>query len=52
MRQDGARVVDVAGSYEVAVRDAAEFAAREDATIVSDTAWPGYDEIPRWIMAG
>ena len=22
------------------------------ATILSDTAWPGYEEIPRWIMAG
>jgi diaminopropionate ammonia-lyase len=52
MRADGATVVDVEGTYEDAVRHAAAHAARTGATVVSDTSWPGYDEIPRWIMAG
>jgi diaminopropionate ammonia-lyase len=52
MRADGAHVVEVDGSYEEAVRAAAAHAASVGATVVSDTAWPGYEEIPRWIMAG
>jgi diaminopropionate ammonia-lyase len=52
MRADGATVVEVDGSYEDAVRAAAAYGASSGATIVSDTAWPGYEEIPRWIMAG
>jgi diaminopropionate ammonia-lyase len=52
MRADGATVVEVDGSYEQAVRAAADYAQAHGATIVSDTSWPGYDEVPRWIMAG
>ena len=52
MRQDGAQTVDVAGSYEEAVAEAAAYARRERAMVISDTSWPGYDEIPRSIMAG
>ena len=52
MREDGAIVVEVDGSYEEAVRDAADHAARSGATVVSDVSWDGYEEIPRWIMAG
>jgi diaminopropionate ammonia-lyase len=52
MREDGAIVVEVDGTYEEAVRDAAEHASRTGATIVSDVSWEGYEEIPRWIMAG
>ena len=52
MRQDGARTVDVAGTYEEAVAEAGEYARRAGATVVSDTSWPGYEAIPRLIMAG
>lgn len=52
MRADGATVIEVDGGYEAAVRRAADHGASTGATILSDTAWPGYDEIPRWIMAG
>ena len=52
MRGDGAQVVDVPGTYEEAVERAAAHGARTGATIVSDTSWPGYDAIPRDIMAG
>ncbi len=52
MQADGATVVDVDGTYEQAVRQAAAFGSRTGATIVSDTSWEGYERIPRWIMAG
>lgn len=50
---EGADVVLVDGSYDDAVRRMAHDAASSpDVQIVSDTAWPGYEEIPRAIMAG
>lgn len=52
MRDDAASVVLVEGSYEHAVRQAADHAASTGSTVLSDTSWPGYEEIPRWIMAG
>jgi diaminopropionate ammonia-lyase len=52
MRADGAAVVETDGSYEEAVALAAAHGTSTGATIVSDTAWPGYDEIPRTIMTG
>lgn len=52
MRQDGAEVFEVDGTYEDAVVLAAAHGKETGATIVSDTSWDGYDEIPRWIMAG
>ncbi len=52
MRQDDATVVDIDGTYEEAVQRAAAFGAETGATIVSDTSWDGYEQIPRWIMAG
>lgn len=52
MQDDGAHVVEVDGTYEHAVKLAAEHGERTGATIVSDNAWAGYEEIPRWIMAG
>ena len=52
MEEDGAMVVHVDGSYEEAVRQAAAHGQASGGTIVSDTSWDGYREIPRWIMAG
>jgi diaminopropionate ammonia-lyase len=52
MREDGATVVDVDGSYEQAVRRAAVFGAESGSTVVADTSWDGYEQVPRWIMAG
>jgi diaminopropionate ammonia-lyase len=52
MRADGATVVEVDGTYEDAVRAAAAFGEETGATIISDTSWDGYEQIPRWIMAG
>jgi diaminopropionate ammonia-lyase len=48
---EGARVVVVDGTYEDAVARAAEDAS-ESCLVVSDTSWPGYEEIPRWVAEG
>jgi diaminopropionate ammonia-lyase len=48
---EGARVVEVPGTYDAAVERAA--AARgEDVLLVQDHGWPGYEEIPRWVAEG
>ena len=52
MREDGANVVEVGGTYEEAVEQAAAHGRASGATVLSDTSWDGYEEIPRWIMAG
>ena len=53
MREDDAKVVEVDGTYEEAVASALPTSVHETgATIVSDTSWDGYEQIPRWIMAG
>ena len=52
MRADGATVVETRGSYEEAVALAAAHGDDTGATVVSDTAWPGYERIPRLIMGG
>ncbi|HEX5547181.1 MAG TPA: diaminopropionate ammonia-lyase, partial [Ktedonobacterales bacterium] len=48
---EGAGVTIVAGSYDDAVTRAAALAS-DDALVISDTAWEGYTQIPRWIMEG
>jgi diaminopropionate ammonia-lyase len=49
---EGADVIKVAGSYDDAVRIMEADARNNGWTIVSDTAWPGYERIPRLIMLG
>ncbi|MFF8659067.1 diaminopropionate ammonia-lyase [Streptomyces huasconensis] len=49
---EGAEVTTVAGSYDAAVRRAAEAAGAPDAVLVQDTAWDGYEEIPALIVEG
>jgi diaminopropionate ammonia-lyase len=53
IRTEGAdvRVLDVA--YDEAVRQAAALAVDDpDALLVQDTSWPGYEEVPQWIVDG
>ncbi|MBC2904352.1 diaminopropionate ammonia-lyase [Streptomyces cupreus] len=47
-----AKVTEVPGPYDEAVRQAAEAADAPDAVLVQDTAWPGYERIPGWIVEG
>jgi len=48
---EGAHVEVVDGSYDDAVARAAGMA---DAThlVLSDTSWPGYEDVPRWVVEG
>lgn len=51
IRGEGAQVTVVDGSYDEAVERVAALAS-ERVLVISDTAWQGYTEVPRWIMAG
>jgi diaminopropionate ammonia-lyase len=48
---EGARVETVDGTYDEAVERAAAL-ADEDHVVIQDTAWPGYTDVPRWIVDG
>lgn len=53
IKDEGAEVTLVEGSYDVAVETAAALAASTEAgLLVQDTAWEGYEEIPGWIVEG
>lgn len=50
---EGAEVVRLEVGYDEAVRAAAAFAdADPGRTLVQDTAWEGYTEVPAWIVDG
>lgn len=50
--QEGALVAELDGSYDEAVAHAARLAEAQDAVLVQDTAWDGYEEVPGWIVDG
>ncbi|MCK4632064.1 MAG: diaminopropionate ammonia-lyase, partial [candidate division Zixibacteria bacterium] len=52
IENEGARVVVVDGTYDDAVTTAAKEAEQNGWQIISDTSYPGYTEVPLWIMAG
>jgi diaminopropionate ammonia-lyase len=53
IRTEGAEVRVVDAPYDEAVREAALLAeASPDALLVQDTSWPGYEDVPRWIVDG
>ena len=53
IRGEGAEVVVVPEDYDKAVALAAEDAdTRATAVLIQDTAWPGYEEIPQYIVDG
>jgi diaminopropionate ammonia-lyase len=48
---EGAEVIVVNGTYDEAVaRSAAE--ADERCMVISDTSWPGYENVPGWVIDG
>ena len=56
---EGADVIRVDADYDEAVRIAAAYceagadpAAGDSRMLVQDTAWPGYEQVPRWIVDG
>ena len=48
---EGATVEVVDGSYDDAVRLSAEWAG-DRRLVLSDTSWPGYEQVPRWVIEG
>lgn len=51
IRDEGAEVVVLPVDYDAAVRAAAATAGPRT-LVVSDTSWPGYERIPRWVLDG
>jgi diaminopropionate ammonia-lyase len=51
IESEGATVEVVDGSYDDAVRRSAGMAG-PTRLVLSDTSWPGYEEVPRWVIEG
>jgi diaminopropionate ammonia-lyase len=51
IESEGATVTVVDGTYDDAVSASAALAS-DKALVVSDTSWPGYTEVPRWVIDG
>jgi diaminopropionate ammonia-lyase len=50
---EGATVTEVAGTYDEAVAAARRWSLEHPgAALVQDTAWPGYEQVPTWIVEG
>lgn len=50
---EGAEVTTVTGAHDDAVAAAARWAtSRPGAVLVQDTAWPGHERVPGWIVEG
>ncbi|MBD3362867.1 diaminopropionate ammonia-lyase [Candidatus Dojkabacteria bacterium] len=52
VRSLGADVIVVPDNYDIAVEKAFSDAKENGWTIISDTAWEGYEEIPKWVIQG
>lgn len=48
---EGARITVVDGTYDEAVARSA-WEADERHLVISDTSWPGYADVPRWVVEG
>jgi len=51
IEQEGAALTVVAGDYDAAVARSAQEAGPR-CLVISDTSWPGYDRVPRWVAEG
>lgn len=51
IESEGAPVVVHPDNYDSAVREAAKQAS-DDTLVIADTAWEGYEDIPRWVIDG
>ncbi|MFK3708607.1 diaminopropionate ammonia-lyase [Klebsiella sp. NPDC088457] len=52
IREQGAEVIRVNGSYDDSVEFTTRNAAEKGWHVVSDTSWAGYETIPTWVMQG
>ncbi len=51
IESEGASVTVVDGDYDATIARSAEEMS-ERCLVVDDTSWPGYEEIPRWVIQG
>jgi diaminopropionate ammonia-lyase len=51
IKGEGARVTVVDGDYDTAVAAAAATAG-ERCLVIQDVAWPGYEQVPAWVVEG
>lgn len=51
IESEGATVIVVDGTYDKAVARAAD-SQSERSLMIQDTSWPGYEEIPGWVIEG
>jgi diaminopropionate ammonia-lyase len=50
---EGAEVTQLTGTYDEAVTAARHWAdSHPGAALIQDTAWPGYEQVPTWIVEG
>jgi diaminopropionate ammonia-lyase len=49
---EGAQVTEITGTYDDAVGFAVRAACAPDAELVQDAGWPGYEEVPGWVVEG
>jgi diaminopropionate ammonia-lyase len=48
----GAQIIEIDGNYDDSVSACTRAADENGWQVVSDTSWPGYEEIPGWVMQG
>jgi len=51
IESEGAAVTVVDGDYDAAIARSAEEMG-ERCLVIDDTSWPGYEDIPRWVIQG
>ncbi|MEO7006152.1 MAG: diaminopropionate ammonia-lyase [Terrimesophilobacter sp.] len=52
IESENATVTRIEGPYDEAVAAAKEAGAQPHSLLIQDTAWPGYTEVPGWIVEG
>jgi diaminopropionate ammonia-lyase len=52
IESNGAEVVVIKGTYDDAVEQVEVDAKKNGWQVISDTSWPGYTDIPQWVMQG
>jgi diaminopropionate ammonia-lyase len=52
IERNGGRVVVVDGNYDDAVRQIYQDALVNGWEVIADTAWEGYQDVPKWVMQG
>lgn len=53
IRSEGAELIELDSTYDDVVRAAAASTlGNETELLIQDTSWPGYEDVPRWIVEG